>query len=128
MFAVAPTHPPPRPSRQREGRESPSAVRLAGQKTLGRQAFGERGWPGARVKAKPFGWPLASLDPVTRPSVKHRCRTIRRLSSSTQNDEEPCWSMSVISQFDGVMITILDVVRLRVAATVWAGIPGGNVA
>ena len=40
MAVVA--HPSPRPSRQREGRESPSAVRLVGQKNLARQAFGER--------------------------------------------------------------------------------------
>jgi hypothetical protein len=57
-------HLSPRPSRQREGGESPSAVRVAGQKSLGRQPFGERCTGRGRVKAKPYGWPAASLDPA----------------------------------------------------------------
>ena len=57
-------HPSPRSSRWREGRELPVAVRVAGQKVLGRQPFAERFTISGRVKAKPFGWPAASLDPA----------------------------------------------------------------
>ena len=45
-------------------------------KSLARQAFAEGLEAPRRVKAKPFGWPLASLDPAKRrasPCARHRC-------------------------------------------------------
>jgi hypothetical protein len=63
---IVSTHPPALPA-EREGSESPSAVRGAGHKSSGLHALdGERGASHRRVKAKPFGWPAASLDPRLR--------------------------------------------------------------
>ena len=82
-------HPSPRPCRQREGSESPSAVSLAGQKSLVRQTFGEREVPGVRVKAKLFRWPSASLDPNSWLRTTAATPPADGESTSTQNDEGP---------------------------------------
>jgi len=55
LIRTSGAHPSPRSSRQREGSESPSAVRAVGHKSLGRQTFGERRGADGRVQAKPFG-------------------------------------------------------------------------
>ncbi len=75
----------PRPSRQQEGGESPSAVRVAGQKTIGRQPFGERRGAAGRVKAKPFGCHTGSLDPPVCPKATKNLEPLL----STRNDEGP---------------------------------------
>ena len=84
-------HPSP-PSRQREGGESPSAVRVVGQKPIGRQRFGERCGAAGRVKAKPFGCTTGSLDPPVCPKATKNLD----LLFSTRNDDGPERSTRVI--------------------------------
>ena len=57
------SHPSPRPSRQREGGESPSVVRLAGRQMRVPQALPEAVCRGVAVKVKPLrGGLAADLD------------------------------------------------------------------
>lgn len=77
-------HASPRPSRQREGCESPSAVKIGGQYGHGRQPVGELRGSGNRVKAEPFGCPAGSVDATARPTREPGKLTALR---STRNDE-----------------------------------------
>jgi len=58
--------PSPRPSRQRAGGESPSAVSGARQEPRQAPPTASVGRHEASIKAEPFGWPPASLDPAAR--------------------------------------------------------------
>ena len=75
------------------GRRPVRLTKACRHKVLVRQAFIQYVRSDAGIKAKPFGWPTASLDTSIRPPRIHLTRP-RHTPFSTQNDEGPVRAMS----------------------------------